>query len=290
MKTRADVLRVLVEQVQAQHSGIRLTVQDKPIFWRTSNGFALFAPTVILHPVLIETTDDFARDVTSVWAYAKANDVARKDHRPDPDLVSPGAHAMIYHALTDFSARAVTEGVKKAYASLAERFDKHTFFMDSGVSLIVEERAKQEAKYSAVHDDKWTSSQLETAARCLLKYYDRNLPWPFESSLPRFEDAVGRLKIAGAFIAAEIDRLQRLRVRKSEPDKTIGAKPIHEVLERFGKNFGVAAFQTVYQQQPRPSSEKEPTESAAVFKHTAAYDRNKRLTPTPKDDPSTAKE
>lgn len=90
-----------------------------------------------------------------------------------------------------------------------------------GAELIAEERARQiEAKgYTAEHDKQHTQGELAAAAICyaaqaiLMGQGDDNgkVPglWPFEQRAWKAEDSqLENLIKAGAFLAAEIDRLQ----------------------------------------------------------------------------------
>lgn len=90
----------------------------------------------------------------------------------------------------------------------------------NGVQLIAAERTRQVAdeKYSADHDDEHANNELLAAAVC---YLDEAAAypigtdfadWPFEEGSFKSEahDPVRNLVKAGALIAAEIDRMQRL--------------------------------------------------------------------------------
>lgn len=104
--------------------------------------------------------------------------------------------------------------------------------MKSGAELIAEERQRQveEKGWTAEHDDEHDCGELALAAVCyatpeLLYREDRRPtailfvdPWPWD---PRWDDRkyneklptqrrIRQLTKAGALIAAEIDRLQRL--------------------------------------------------------------------------------
>lgn len=96
----------------------------------------------------------------------------------------------------------------------------------SGIELIAYERLRQvEAeRYSTEHDDAHVDGQLLSAALCYAGVerlvmmgapVSRNTPpfeWPWaEVDWKPTDDAVRNLVKAGALIAAEIDRLQRVR-------------------------------------------------------------------------------
>ena len=94
--------------------------------------------------------------------------------------------------------------------------------MKTGIELIAEERQKQIEKngWDSNHDDLHTDGSLRVVAATLcavgtdatvLDPLERGTlqnPWGLEEKLR--EDHVRRLKVAGALIAAEIDRIQRL--------------------------------------------------------------------------------
>jgi len=87
--------------------------------------------------------------------------------------------------------------------------------MHTGAELIERERMRQIAEkgYTAAHDDRLNRFQLSNAATCYLNPSDAKLfrlHWPFELSYWKPEDKISNLVKAGALIAAEIDRLQRM--------------------------------------------------------------------------------
>ena len=102
---------------------------------------------------------------------------------------------------------------------IARVIKKHFLYnMDkikSGTTRIAEERTKQITKhgYTAEHDNAYKSHQLLFAAIAYLKaaIYDKSVgedDWPFDKKYFKAgTDFVGDLATAGAFIAAEIDRL-----------------------------------------------------------------------------------
>jgi hypothetical protein len=90
----------------------------------------------------------------------------------------------------------------------------------TGAELIAAERERQvsEEGWSEAHDDQHRRGELVTAACC----YAAGSPvygagWPWDMNWWRQADSVRNLTKAGALIAAEIDRLQRLC---STPAKT----------------------------------------------------------------------
>jgi len=92
----------------------------------------------------------------------------------------------------------------------------------TGVERIAAERLRQETAegYTAAHDDTHTDGEMAAAAYCLLFEHtqgpgcvdDEDEPEDWVQALAlkmRHADPVRRLEVAGALIAAEIDRLQR---------------------------------------------------------------------------------
>jgi hypothetical protein len=99
----------------------------------------------------------------------------------------------------------------------------------TGIELIAQEREKQVATlhWSAQHDDGYTTGQLIMAASSYADYalwrvmgvgHFGTMPkqWPWEAKWWKPDvDPVRNLVVAGALIAAEIDRLQRLAVKSA---------------------------------------------------------------------------
>ena len=99
--------------------------------------------------------------------------------------------------------------------------------MKTGIELIAEERARQISRegYTPEHDDKHDRNELLKAADCYItavrrmsqlvyKNLWKKLPalWPWEPTWWKpSDDPVRNLVKAGALIAAELDRLQRLK-------------------------------------------------------------------------------
>jgi hypothetical protein len=88
--------------------------------------------------------------------------------------------------------------------------------MKTGIELIAEERARQVAKegYDAAHDDEHTDHSIARAAAAyaLESAQDRagRDVWPWEPQGFKPRDPLDDLVRAGALVAAEIDRLQRI--------------------------------------------------------------------------------
>lgn len=85
---------------------------------------------------------------------------------------------------------------------------KAELVIDSGVSLISEERRRQidQEGFDLVHDDAHVNGELTQAALYYLSPGDHAWPW---DGAPTNKDRVRSLTIAAAFIAAEIDRVKR---------------------------------------------------------------------------------
>ena len=90
--------------------------------------------------------------------------------------------------------------------------------MKTGIELIAEERATHEAKgWDAAHDDLHDKGQMARVASDLAGNDTDSLEWasdPWGLVHKHRNDRVKQLVIAGALIAAEIDRLQRLSKTK----------------------------------------------------------------------------
>ena len=99
-----------------------------------------------------------------------------------------------------------------------------------GTELIADERMRQmlQEGWTLDHDDGHSSCELSTAAACYAVYgtgvtvrggpgqntYDDAWPWSHQWDKRKKHDRLRRLVIAGALIAAEIDRELRLRDRR----------------------------------------------------------------------------
>lgn len=102
--------------------------------------------------------------------------------------------------------------------------------MKTGIELIAEERKRQveEEGWTPEHDDKHEGGSLAVAGACYAleiasgytgKYRSEmyqqcaDVCWPWDESWwkPSTDDPVRQLVKAGALIAAEIDRLQRIK-------------------------------------------------------------------------------
>lgn len=93
--------------------------------------------------------------------------------------------------------------------------------MKTGIELIAEERQRQIEKegWTPEHDDNHANGELAIAASCYaFPNYDTDaqvqsvlrFPWENDWWKPTPDDRIRELQKAGALIAAEIDRLQRL--------------------------------------------------------------------------------
>lgn len=92
--------------------------------------------------------------------------------------------------------------------------------MKTGIELIAEERKEQIEKHGYKNDQHYTAGVL-TRAACAIAYDSEpdspanfsapNWAWEIrEAKQQRPNEVIERLKVAGALIAAEIDRLQNL--------------------------------------------------------------------------------
>lgn len=99
--------------------------------------------------------------------------------------------------------------------------------MKTGIELIAEERNRQISaeKFSYSHDDEHTEGELAHAAACYASNHDQlpsikkgeNYPpkWPWGGWWkPSPNNRIRELQKSGALIAAEIDRLQRLKQKQ----------------------------------------------------------------------------
>ena len=95
---------------------------------------------------------------------------------------------------------------------------KNGYFDSTGAELIaVERRRQQETEgWTKEHDDSHCADQLVHAADCYLmsdgqEWAEGETPylWPWDMKWWKPKDRIHNLVVAGALIAAEIDRLQR---------------------------------------------------------------------------------
>lgn len=110
---------------------------------------------------------------------------------------------------------------RETYAA-ADRGD----VIPNGISLIEAERIRQRVKehYDAAHDDEHTNYELSRAACCYAETgyggpysfpSEKQSPpaWPWDGGWKPSADPIRNLSKAGALIAAEIDRVLRMRSR-----------------------------------------------------------------------------
>lgn len=92
--------------------------------------------------------------------------------------------------------------------------------MKTGIELIAEERQRQiEVEgWTSANDDLWYGDEMAIAASCYClpvgqREYRVRDQWPFAYKWwkPTPNDRIRELQKAGALIAAEIDRLQRIK-------------------------------------------------------------------------------
>lgn len=97
----------------------------------------------------------------------------------------------------------------------------------AGVRMIEGEREHQyyDNGFKDEHDDQHTKGELIRAANCyMMSVYFPNEPmgevmWPWRSPFKPYDDPLRNLAAAGALIAAEIDRRERLRNSQAEDVK-----------------------------------------------------------------------
>lgn len=84
--------------------------------------------------------------------------------------------------------------------------------MKTGAELIADERSTHEAKgWTAEHDDQHTDLDMPPVAiHLILDHADPLHDWGLVEKTKREGGRIRQLVVAGALIAAEIDRLQRL--------------------------------------------------------------------------------
>lgn len=86
--------------------------------------------------------------------------------------------------------------------------------MKTGIKLIAEERATHEGKgWTAAHDDKHDMEELVFEAVCLIGNSAHDT-WGLVQKTFNEGGRVRQLVVAGALIAAEIDRLNRIHAVK----------------------------------------------------------------------------
>jgi hypothetical protein len=91
--------------------------------------------------------------------------------------------------------------------------------MKKGAELIAEERATHEAKgWTALHDDQHTSLDMPPVAiHLIMDHCDPAHDWGLVEKTKREGGRIRQLVVAGALLAAEIDRLQRAFNRGIDP-------------------------------------------------------------------------
>ena len=106
--------------------------------------------------------------------------------------------------------------LKKPTTSTMDKTPKpsNAMYCTNGVLAIARERVEQLEKhgYDFAHDDQYTAGELEDAAKALLNEDYEQWPkgWPTHEFLRMSEKGTReRLAVIGAFLAAEIDRIDR---------------------------------------------------------------------------------
>lgn len=92
--------------------------------------------------------------------------------------------------------------------------------LSKGAIDIMRERKRQETVegFNSDHDDRYRSEQMASAAACYLTWpFRETVPasWPWAESWWKPKDRRSNLVRAGALIAAEIDRLDRLAAQQA---------------------------------------------------------------------------
>ena|ERR1700733_12994892 len=102
--------------------------------------------------------------------------------------------------------------------------------MKTGAQRILDERARHEAKgWTATHDDKHDKKELVLEAEYLLTGNSTHDTWGLVQKSFNEGGRIRQLTVAGALIAAEIDRLQRLfSPSNSPPPSTPNLSRKHE--------------------------------------------------------------
>ncbi len=109
---------------------------------------------------------------------------------------------------------------KDAADKLMEKLENIILHPSDGVHLIAVERKRQIQDYGAYHDKKHTEEQLVMAAIFYAypeKYGQILSMWPWEAEFNKKDKhpRIRQLTIAGAWIAAEIDRLTALEAKEN---------------------------------------------------------------------------
>lgn len=101
----------------------------------------------------------------------------------------------------------------------------HDYDLLSGVEMIANERARQVYRegWTPEHDDTHANGEMAWAAVCYAAPKPlENDPWPWSDEWDKRmkHNRMRQLQIAGALIAAELDRLQRIEAREQakEPE------------------------------------------------------------------------
>lgn len=102
----------------------------------------------------------------------------------------------------------------------------------NGIETISAERERQSKKWNQSHDDSHDNGEMLAAATVYLDphWFTPNHPmrqsawwmWPWERSSMKRDSCISDLAKAGALIAAEIDRIQRLPIYTEDDFPSIG--------------------------------------------------------------------
>lgn len=180
---------------------------------------------------LIFTTNELAGEAGEACNFGKKLERARRGVRGGltDDIGIPAIAEELADVVICANNTAQVLGINLEEAVIAKfnktsaKNDLITRFHDEpadGVELIAQERLRQIAEegFTAEHDDEHRAGELAEAASCYAAQYQdcrQSLPptwWPWDREWwkPTPDNRIGELVRAGALIAAEIDRLQRL--------------------------------------------------------------------------------
>ena len=133
----------------------------------------------------------------------------------------------------------------------------------TGIDLIKQERERQiySEGWSSEHDDEHTNNELALAAVCYAlpgTYLSSNWPSTWDKKWYKPTTRIKDLTKAGALIAAEIDRLLRIEIKKAK-EKIIPKikKLVDEAFEKFGEeNDNIIILSSCYYSNDRRTSKK----------------------------------
>jgi len=177
-----------------------------------------------------QTADDAQVKDPAVWA-APHNVTSVRQEPASPDVQSL-REISEHHRMEAEVAKREAKRIKERSQAVRDRAshfligrtatNRETIAAD-GVSAIHAEREKQRQQFSDDHDDLHDHSELAYVAAVLADAAHRFGKDAWGLLEKHEHDRIAQLRIAGALLAAEIDRLMRLSA-KSESDSTANAK------------------------------------------------------------------